>query len=190
MPDTGAPWNIPYVAGTDLVSDWPTDSLALANAIDAGLDAAYVGIGTNVVQAVKTNTFTLNSSTFADVTGLSVAITPTTNTAKVLILVQLTGIVGATNNIGFQIVRDSTAIGIADAAGNRTRATISAYSAATEAYNAAAIFLDSPATTSATTYKVQMLCGASVTIGINSDDADLALRPRSIQTLTAIEVAA
>ena len=33
MPDTGAPWNIPYVASTDLVSDWPADSLALANAI-------------------------------------------------------------------------------------------------------------------------------------------------------------
>jgi hypothetical protein len=23
MPDTGAPWNIPYVESADLVSDWP-----------------------------------------------------------------------------------------------------------------------------------------------------------------------
>jgi len=38
MPDTGAPWNIPYVAGTDLVRDWPTDSQDLAEAIADGLD--------------------------------------------------------------------------------------------------------------------------------------------------------
>jgi len=38
MPDTGAPWFIPYVENTDLVSDWPTDSLALANAIVAALE--------------------------------------------------------------------------------------------------------------------------------------------------------
>jgi hypothetical protein len=37
MPDTGAPWNIPYVETADLVSDWPADSLALANAIAAAL---------------------------------------------------------------------------------------------------------------------------------------------------------
>lgn len=154
------------------------------------LPPTFGGIGTNVVQAVRTSPFTLNSSTFTDITDLSATITPTSNASKVLVLVQLTGIVGATSNIGFQIVRDSTAVGIADAAGNRTRATISAYTNTNEAYNASATFLDSPATTSATTYKVQMLCGASVTIGVNSDDSDLALRPRSIQTLTVIEVAA
>jgi len=40
MPDTGAPWNIPYVAGTDLVRDWPTDSQDLAEAIADALDNA------------------------------------------------------------------------------------------------------------------------------------------------------
>ena len=40
MPDTGSPWNIPYVAGTDIVSDWPTDNQTMANAIADGLDAA------------------------------------------------------------------------------------------------------------------------------------------------------
>lgn len=40
MPDTGAPWYIPYVAGTDLVADWPTDSQELATAIEDGLNAA------------------------------------------------------------------------------------------------------------------------------------------------------
>ena len=33
MPDTGAPWNIPYVAASDLVADWPTDNQTMAEAI-------------------------------------------------------------------------------------------------------------------------------------------------------------
>jgi hypothetical protein len=40
MPDTGAPWNIPYVENADLVRDWPADSLLVANAVAAGLSAA------------------------------------------------------------------------------------------------------------------------------------------------------
>ena len=55
MPDTGAPWNIPYVAGTDLVADWPTDSQTLAEAIADGLDAA--GGIVQVVQTVKSDYF-------------------------------------------------------------------------------------------------------------------------------------
>lgn len=60
MPDTGAPWFIPYVESTDLVSDWPTDSLALANAIVAALEdipvtqkkiEAFTGSGTWTVPA-------------------------------------------------------------------------------------------------------------------------------------------
>lgn len=60
MPDTGAPWFIPYVENTDLVSDWPTDSLALANAIVAALEdipvtqkkiAAFTASGTWTVPA-------------------------------------------------------------------------------------------------------------------------------------------
>ena len=60
MPDTGSPWFIPYVESTDLVSAWPTDSLALANAIVAALEdipvtqkkiEAFTGSGTWTVPA-------------------------------------------------------------------------------------------------------------------------------------------
>ena len=43
MPDTGAPWNIPYVENADLVRDWPADSLLVANAVAAGLSAVDAG---------------------------------------------------------------------------------------------------------------------------------------------------
>lgn len=42
MPDTGAPWNIPYVASSDLVRDWPTDNQTQAEAVADALDAAAV----------------------------------------------------------------------------------------------------------------------------------------------------
>lgn len=42
MPDTGAPYNIPYVESTDLVSGWPAISLDVANAIVAALDGVKV----------------------------------------------------------------------------------------------------------------------------------------------------
>ena len=40
MPDTGAPWNIPYVDDSDLVRDFPTADEAQALAIAAGLTSA------------------------------------------------------------------------------------------------------------------------------------------------------
>jgi hypothetical protein len=40
MPDTGAPWNIPYAAPTDLVRDWPALSEDIAEAVADGLDIA------------------------------------------------------------------------------------------------------------------------------------------------------
>ena len=86
MPDTGAPWNIPYVAGTDLVSDWPTDSLALANAIAAGLDLSKQ-IKQRVVSTDTTDRNT-TSNTFVDAS-ISVTITPTA--ASNLIVVNWTG---------------------------------------------------------------------------------------------------
>jgi hypothetical protein len=40
MPDTGAPWNIPYAAPADLVRDWPALSEDVAEAVADGLEAA------------------------------------------------------------------------------------------------------------------------------------------------------
>ena len=103
MPDTGAPWNIPYVEAADLVSDWPADSLALANAIDAGLDAA-AGL-VQVVVATDSTDRTTTSTSYVD-SGISVTITPT-DAANRLILVWaanvLTDYINALRNIDLAI---------------------------------------------------------------------------------------
>jgi len=157
MPDTGAPWNIPYVASTDLVSDWPADSLALANAIDAGLDAAgNAGIGSNVVSAAKTDTFTTTSTSPVDITGLSATITPSSATSKVLVIAYLNVSCSTPTQIAAaQLYRDATEI--ADGSdGTARNVAVHFRGSADSIFAQPVVYLDSPATTSATVYKFQM----------------------------------
>ena len=145
MPDTGSPWNIPYVENADLVRDWPADSLLVANAVAAGLSAAgNAGIGSNVVAGESTATFTTTSGTFVDVTSVTATITPTSATAKVLVLFSATtyGEVPSAGGTGqFQLLRGATVIW--DSGNMNT-------------YSGSAInVLDSPASGSATIYKLQ-----------------------------------
>jgi len=199
MPDTGAPWNIPYVEAADLVSDWPADSLLLANAIDAGLDAAgNAGIGSNVVQAHKSGVFSTSSTTFVDVTGLSLSFTPTTATSKVLLLAVISvskdGTTAGSSVAQVRLVRDASAINVGNAASSRTQAFGVNVLQATTGYNIdniGTVFVDSPATTSAVTYALQIR-SESGSVGVNRNDNDSGStdRTRTASSLIAIEVAA
>ena len=144
-----------------------------------------------VVSVVKTDTFTHTSSSFTDVTGLSVAITPSSASNKILILTQLN--VG-TNSArgGINIVRTSTSILLGDTSSNRTRTSMAVCSAANEqTFAGNIIFLDSPNTTSATTYKIQVSIEGSSSIHINRSHTDVnnATHYRGASTLTLIEIA-
>ena len=146
-----------------------------------------------VVTANKTDTFALTSTTFTDVTGLSVSITPQSNTSKIFVMavVSGTGQVGSTNFMG-RLVRDSTAINVGDAAGTRIQATIGARD---QEYVSTMpiMFLDSPATTSATTYKIQVKAqsaGTTVVINRTGTDADAASNVRTVSNITVFEVSA
>jgi hypothetical protein len=146
-----------------------------------------------VVSTAKTDTFTGTfTTTFADVTGLSVTITPSATTSKVLILASI-NFMSLEGRQAFRIVRDSTAIAIGNAAGSRSRATQSNANGISMPYNAT--FLDSPTTTSATTYKIQLShsnTGAGTTIWVNrnDNDTDNAAHYRSISTITVMEISA
>ena len=202
MPDTGAPWNIPYVENADLVSDWPADSLLVANAVAAGLSAAgNAGIGSNVVQAVKTDTFTTTSTSFVDVTGFAVSITPSSASSKVFIIASFTlsgtGSNSAAQSFGIsaRLRRGSTDIYIGDAAGSRTQAStgVSPYNYA-DYFQNTLVFLDSPNTASSVTYGMQVAHptnsqGQSVTIGRAGADVNNNQYSRHPSSYTAIEVA-
>ena len=111
-----------------------------------------------VVSATKTDSFTSTTTTsFTDITGMSVSITPTSSSSKIYVTVTGTCSGQAvTSGSQIRLVRGSTAICIGDASGSTTQASTNSYQADANQSNPFSIsFLDSPATTSSTTYKIQ-----------------------------------
>ena len=94
---------------------------------------------------------------------------------------------------GFQILRGSTAICIADSASTRVRATSGVTSGSDSIWTpVSATFLDSPNTTSATTYKIQSRNETSGATHVNRShtDADAASYYRGTSQITVMEVVA
>jgi hypothetical protein len=112
-----------------------------------------------VVQATTTTTTTSSSGTYADVTGMTATITPTLSTSKVLVTmefdVNISGSTAFTVVSGyFQMLRGATAIG--REGGPLFLINTLAGQQMTQYTRRSITFLDSPATTSATTYKLQI----------------------------------
>ena len=115
------------------------------------------GLG-KVLQVVSTNNgtvFSTSSSSYVDVSGQSVTITPSATSSKVLVTLDYTTDTFGDNTVySVQLVRGSTAIGNA-ANGNQM-----IHMNANEYDTGGFTFLDSPSTTSATTYKLQVKTGS------------------------------
>tara|TARA_R100000963_G_C4592261_1_gene69022 strand:+ start:137 stop:679 length:543 start_codon:yes stop_codon:yes gene_type:complete len=137
-----------------------TGTIALQNQLSGmttvslpALGAAQMPTGSvlQVVNGSFASETTSTSSSYAD-TGLTLAITPTSATSKILVLVNITGCFSsATNN--YMVLRlmrdDSSLINI------ETQALYKAAATQATTSGTGATHLDSPSTTSATTYKVQ-----------------------------------
>ena len=142
-----------------------------------------------VKQSVVTNRQS-GSGGFNDITGLSVSITPSATSSKILVMGSLTA--GSGNQYTFaRFMRDTTAIGIADANSSNQRASFGNF------YNGddndwatyAQTFLDSPSTTSATTYKIQVTAGGSTYyINYGGAGSTISSRGNGISTITVMEI--
>jgi hypothetical protein len=148
-----------------------------------------------VASTTKTDSFSTAVGSFTDVTGLSVSITPTSATSKILLLLSLN--LAGTNGAGgaaYQLVRGSTPICIGDLAGVRPQASGGmAYIAnANDFTTISGSFLDSPATTSLTTYKVQVWPVSSAFVNRTQNDTNAVeiYRARTASTITVMEIAA
>ena len=119
--------------------------------------AAGGGKVAQVLQTIKTDTFSASLSAGANtsVTGLSQSITPSASTSKVLITLTMSGYGANSGQFAGFIARGTTPIGIGDAAGNRIRVGSGGFADPDHLGNITMTFLDSPATTSAITYKIQ-----------------------------------
>ena len=144
-----------------------------------------------VLQAVKTDTFSTSSAGFSTITGLEISITPSSSSNKILIHYDAN--VSGDDLSMVRLVRGSTAIAIGDASSSRQRITqggqfqggnndkVAVYSGS---------FLDSPSSTSSLTYKLQVYRhGGTIRVNTTFNDADASYTGRGISTITVMEVA-
>ena len=155
--------------------------------------AAPAGSVIQVLQDVKSDQFTTDSNSPADVTGWSQAIT-TTGSNKVLVQVSCGMVSMLTGGQGAEIflVRGSTILALGDTDASRTRVSASINGASTyDVYSVSITYLDSPGAGSHT-YKVQMATQDSGTACINrrgDDTTDSTNNQVSASTLTLMEIA-
>lgn len=145
-----------------------------------------------VASTTKTDTYTMASTSFADVTGLSVSITPRSTANKVLVIASVS--LGATQgtNMGYlKLVRGASDIFIGDSAGSRARVSTAGEPVSAALTPSTMVHLDSPSTTSSTTYKVQIASNGGYTAAVNRsvDDTDAFGRPRGASSITVLEIA-
>jgi hypothetical protein len=147
-----------------------------------------------VVSATKTDTQAFSSSTFSDITGLSVSITPSSTSSKILVFgYAMVAWDGSLSKIAINLLRDSTNILLGDTAGSRIRTSGFTYLgiACNGTFSLPVNFLDSPNTTSATTYKIQASAldnSGNVYINRSFVDTDNATFARTASTITAMEI--
>jgi hypothetical protein len=167
----------------------------------AGVPASSLPAGSvlQVVSTAVTSTASVSGTTFQDI-GLSATITPTSASSKILVMLSIT--LGGSDNAyaAVNLLRGSTDIIKGDAGSPGIECTFGltnagsgndqwTYGAGPSAFN----YLDSPATTSATTYKVQIRpqISGSLTVYMNrsfniGDDNQF----RTASTITLLEIAA
>jgi hypothetical protein len=186
-------------SGTTLTIGASGDTITIPSGATLTNSGTATGFGKvlQVVQTVKTDFFSTTSASFTDVTGASVSITPSSASNKVLIIIN--GEYGHSSNDGFgylKVLRGATDLSIGDSRGSSTRATMSTSlrngggSSNNVSRSFSCTILDSPNTTSSTTYKLQIINtnAGTICIGGSSDTSDL--NRSSVPTfLTALEIA-
>ena len=193
------------VAGTTVLT-LPTTSGTVLTSASTGISASNITTGTlpkaqlptgSVLQVVqgtpKTDTFSTTSTSMVDITGLSATITPTSASNRILVIVDL--------HIGYSIyagvvhlLRGSTKIYAGDGGLNRCGLFSNVYGSSNTntLIPVTAMCLDSPGTTSATTYKLQTTTYGAGTQFVNrtSDDINESNRDgRTVSTITLMEIA-
>jgi hypothetical protein len=149
-----------------------------------------------VVSTLKTDTFTAASNSLVDITGYSVSITPTSATSKILVFVNLNGNgTNASNGAVFSVLRGATDIAVPSSPGNRDAGFGNIYiNDAAQMGSTSITVLDTPATTSALTYKVQGqntgTSGGSFYINRTVQDSNDNNHARTCSSITVMEIGA
>ena len=168
----------------------------IPNYLQDSLTSAQMPSGNilQVVSSTKTDSVALSGTPFADVSGLSVSITPRSTTSKFLIISSING-QGAVSSsfLATRLMRNSTPICVGDSYSSTASATAATgYTQDSGGQlNLTMTHIDSPSTISAITYKVQASSLHTSTAYINrsqQDDGSYS-RARTTSTITVMEIA-
>jgi hypothetical protein len=143
-----------------------------------------------VVQTTKTDTFTTTSTSKVDITGMSVSITPTSSSSKILVIASI-NYGGTDYNFYCDLLRGSTVLNAPSSGNNPCTIALCAITTTQwEIQSGSISFLDSPATTSSTTYKLQIACQNLGTFYLNRSARNGAQDSVCSSTITVMEIAA
>ena len=161
-----------------------------------GLPSGSNGGIIQVKQSFKNDTFSAASTSMTDITGMSVSITPSSNSNKILIVTNLNYGGQGNGYFGFNLLRGSTSLGVGTSGtGNQLNFTFACGTGNgdNDFYKLHSVtheFLDSPATTSETTYKIQVYSFDSRDFWLNRpyDNGNFNYIHRGSSSITAYEV--
>jgi len=167
--------------------------MALTKIGDAGMPAGAV---LQVVQAVKTDTQTIPDGNYTAITDLSASITPSSTNSKILAQLAISvGAQGSNEGMHIRLYKGGSVVNgaLGDASGSRDTAWIHVGPLATTGQaSASAMYLDSPASTSAQTYAIYARSHSSSYpsyVNRSESDTDSTYHSRTISTLTLMEIA-
>jgi hypothetical protein len=203
----GSAANLTAIPAANITGTLPALSAANLTAIPAanitgtlpaisGANLTNLPAGGKVLQVLstpKTDTFSTTSTSYVDITGLSIAITPAATTSKILVIAQLVTGQSTTGNLSlFKLSGGNTASYVGDTDGARPRNTTGGMVTGTYDMKGFSItYLDSPSTTSATTYTVQMNTPSGTSyINRNSTDPNATAGHRFASSITVMEIGA
>lgn len=159
---------------------------------------SYPGGVLQVVQTVKTDTFSTTSTTDTLLTGLTASITPSSSSNKIMVIVEIGASATFNNDFAtyFSLYRNSSVITGARGTQVGSSRKICSFGSRSATFNQFAApsmnYLDSPATTSATTYQVYVATenassGGSY-INTSGSSSDSVSTPLTISTITLMEI--
>jgi hypothetical protein len=147
-----------------------------------------------VANSIKTGSQSTTSTSYVDVTDLSVSITPSSTSSKILVRVCINNISQSTGDVvGFNLLRGSTTVtssttsgGLADTWDAFAVVGGAVTDPSRQLHSVSFDYLDSPSSTSSLTYKVQIRVNANTgwinQWNLNTDVA-------SVSTITVMEIA-
>ena len=185
------------ITGSGGVSQVQDGSIGTADFAANAITAAKLPAGSvlQVVSTTMTDTLVYASqNTYADIAGLTATITPTSTSSKIMVTCNVV-MINTGSNIYVALKRGSDFVGTGPASGNRSQVSSgNAHDTSVGTNGLLALnfeYLDSPSTTSATTYKVQSITDTGTVTYVNRtpNDTNAVYGVRSQSTITLMEIA-